>query len=197
MRVIAVQTPEELEAAFAVRHEVFVREQNVSAEGERDHLDTDPRTLHCLVVADESDFFGAGGVPGILPGGAMGPPPGLALATGRLLAPNTDSVHGEGTGHGAMDPANPHIGRVAVMADARGTGAGRAVMEFLEAAALERHGVFERHGAPAADGGRHVRVELSAQDQAMPFYERLGYTVYGEGYLDEGIWHHDAFKDLH
>ena len=30
----------------------------------------------------------------------------------------------------------------------------------------------------------------------MPFYERLGYTAYGEAYLDEGIPHHDAFKDL-
>ena len=30
----------------------------------------------------------------------------------------------------------------------------------------------------------------------MPFYERLGYTAYGDGYLDEGISHHDAYKDL-
>lgn len=172
MRVITVSTREELELAFAVRYQVFVEEQHVSPQGERDHLDTDPRTLHCIVIDGER------------------PEPGNVLATGRLLAPHTDSVHGEGTGHGAMDPGNPHIGRVAVLATARGTGAGRAVMEFLEAAALKRHGAPDSHGA------RAVRVELSAQDQAMPFYERLGYTVHGEGYLDEGIWHHDAFKDL-
>jgi predicted GNAT family N-acyltransferase len=59
-------------------------------------------------------------------------------------------------------------------------------MEFLEESALERHG---------ANGT--VRVELSAQDQALPFYERLGYTAYGDGYLDEDIVHHDAFKVLH
>jgi predicted GNAT family N-acyltransferase len=53
----------------------------------------------------------------------------------------------------------------------------------LEAQALGRHG---------ADGS--VRVELSAQDQAMPFYEKLGYTVFGDAYLDEGISHHDAYK---
>ncbi len=77
----------------------------------------------------------------------------------------------------------PHIGRVAVRKVARNTGAGSALMAELEAAALERHG---------ADGS--VRVELSAQDQAMPFYEKLGYTTYGDAYLDEGISHHDAFK---
>ncbi len=177
MRAFAIETPADLDRALAVRFEVFVEEQGVAADAERDHLDTDPRTLHVLVVDGE----------------------GAAVATGRLLAPHTDSFHGEGvhgdtghgaagdstTGHGNMDPSNPHIGRVAVLGRARGTGAGRAVMEFLEAAALERFG---------ASGA--VRVELSAQDQAMPFYEKLGYSVHGEGYLDEGIWHHDAYKDL-
>ena len=187
MRVMAVEAPADLEMAFAVRFEVFVIEQQVSEDGERDDLDTDPRTLHCLVIADESDFLDGGVAPGVVPTFATSLPPGMPLATGRLLAPHSDSGHGESTGHGLMDPAVPHIGRVAVLADARGTGAGRAVMNFLESAALERYG-------EDGDHGRSVRVELSAQDQAMPFYERLGYTAYGEGYLDEGIWHHDAFK---
>jgi predicted GNAT family N-acyltransferase len=182
MKVIPVTTADELAVALEVRFEVFVDEQGVAPESEADHLDDDPRTLHCLVVTDSDDFFGGSVAPGYVPGVATGPPPGTALATGRLVAPNTDVVHGEGS---IMDPANPHIGRVAVLAAARGTGAGRAVMEFLEAAALARHG---------ASGT--VRVELSAQDQAMPFYERLGYTAHGEGYLDEGIPHHDAYKDL-
>lgn len=176
MHAVQVESPERMGAAYAVRFEVFVDEQGVSPEGERDDLDTDPRTLHCVVIADAGDGTGFEA--------------GAILATGRLLAPHSDSAHGEGTAHGAMDPATPHIGRVAVLARARGTGAGRAVMEALEAAALEKF------GAPGPDGARTVRVELSAQDQAMPFYERLGYTVHGEGYLDEGIWHHDAYKDL-
>lgn len=163
VRVEAVTTEAHFADCLAVRFEVFVREQQVSEEGERDELDDDPRTLHCVAYSAA----------------------GAAIAAGRLLAPHTDTVHGPATGHGNMDPANPHIGRVAVMSQARGTGAGRAIMEFLEAAALDRHGA-----------GGAVRVELSAQDQAMGFYERLGYTPYGEGYLDEGIWHHDAFKDL-
>lgn len=160
MRAHAVTTREQLDAALRLRCEVFVAEQGVDSESERDELDDDPRTLHAVVSDDR----------------------GEPLATGRLLAPHTDVFHGEG-GHGAMDPAVPHIGRVAVRAAARGSGAGRAVMEFLEAAALERYGQKGR-----------VRVELSAQDQALPFYERLGYLARGPAYLDEGISHHDASK---
>jgi predicted GNAT family N-acyltransferase len=163
MRVQAVTSEAEFEDALAIRFAVFVDEQLVDPESERDALDDDPRTLHCVAYSDE----------------------GVPLAVGRLLAPHTDVMHGSGTSHGSMDPAVPHIGRVAAMASARGTGAGRAVMEFLEDAALDRHG---------ASGS--VRVELSAQDQAMPFYARLGYVSFGDGYLDEGIMHHDAFKVL-
>lgn len=163
MRIEHVTTAEQFADALAVRFEVFVGEQGVSPEGERDELDSDPRTLHVIAYDD-------GGAP---------------IGTGRLLAPHTDSFHGEGTGHGAMNPANPHIGRLAVRASARGTGAGVTLMRELEAAALARHGA---HGS--------VRVELSAQDQALPFYERLGYVVHGEAYLDEGISHHDAHKDI-
>lgn len=171
MHVVPVTTPAELDAALAVRFEVFVDEQGVDPDSERDHLDDDPRTFHVLVIAEDGDAAR---------GEALAP--GTVLATGRLLAPHTDSFHGEGSGHGSMSPAHPHIGRVAVRVAARGSGAGKAVMDALHAAALERHGV-----------AGSVRVELSAQDQAMPFYERLGYTSYGEGYLDEGIWHHDAY----
>lgn len=163
MRIEAVKTERQFEDALRVRFAVFVGEQGVPADAERDLLDDDPRTLHAVAYSDDGEPVG----------------------TGRLLAPHTDTAHGQGTPHGQMDPANPHIGRLAVTSAARGTGAGRALMAFLEAGALERHAA---HGA--------VRVELSAQDQAMEFYERLGYTAYGEGYLDEGIWHHDAFKDL-
>lgn len=163
MRVETVTTEQQFADALKVRFAVFVDEQGVSADAERDALDDDPRTLHAVAYADH----------------------GEPLATGRLLAPHTDTAHGPGTSHGQMDPANPHIGRLAVTAAARGTGVGRVLMAFLESAALERHGA---HGA--------VRVELSAQDQAMGFYERLGYTAHGEGYLDEGMRHHDAFKDL-
>ncbi|WP_228373286.1 GNAT family N-acetyltransferase [Demequina silvatica] len=160
LRVETVRTPAQLEDAMRVRFAVFVDEQGVAADSERDAQDDDPRTVHVVAYAADGDVLG----------------------TGRLLAPHTDDFHAD---HGAMDSANPHIGRLAVTAASRGTGAGRALMEALEAEALARHGVDGR-----------VRVELSAQDQAMPFYARLGYVAHGDGYLDEGIPHHDAYKDL-
>ncbi len=57
------------------------------------------------------------------------------------------------------------------------------LMDALEAEALHAWGT---------EGG--VVVELSAQVQAIPFYEGMGYVVSGEPYLDEGIWHRDAAK---
>lgn len=98
-----------------------------------------------------------------------------------------------GTGRLLTDPAHPgevHVGRVAVAASARGTGAGAAVMGALERLALAEHAV------PGPDGRPAVRVLLSAQVQAIGFYERLGYTVSGPVYLDAGIDHRDAAKIL-
>ncbi|MEZ0449738.1 GNAT family N-acetyltransferase [Cellulomonas sp. ICMP 17802] len=99
---------------------------------------------------------------------------GTALGTARLLPP-----------HHPGEPA--HIGRVAVNAAARGLGVGALLMAALEAAALERFGAAE-------DGLRTVSVELSAQEQALGFYARLGYVARPERYLDEAIWHRDAVK---
>lgn len=97
---------------------------------------------------------------------------GRAVGTGRLL---TDPAH----------PGEVHVGRVAVARDARGTGAGAAVMRALEEIAVAEH---------AAAGA--VRIELSAQTQATGFYERLGYEVYGPVYPDAGIDHRDAARTL-
>jgi predicted GNAT family N-acyltransferase len=99
---------------------------------------------------------------------------GTALGTARLLPP-----------HHVGEPA--HIGRVAVSAAARGLGVGALLMTSLEAEALDRFGVV-------GDGVRTVSVELSAQEQALGFYARLGYVARPERYLDEAIWHRDAVK---
>lgn len=97
---------------------------------------------------------------------------GQAVGTARLL---TDPEH----------PGVVHVGRVAVRAGARGGHVGAALMEALHTRAL---------ATCAVDGV--VRVELSAQRQAFGFYERLGYTVHGELYLDAGIEHKDAWLVL-
>lgn len=75
-----------------------------------------------------------------------------------------------------------HIGRVAVLSRVRGTGMGRVVMEEIETEAR-------------AEFGDHP-FALSAQVQAIGFYEKLGYRlVPGEPYLDAGIPHRDMIKD--
>ena len=67
-----------------------------------------------------------------------------------------------------------HIGRVAVLGQARGRGIGVKLMRETIAAARLRG---------------HEEVVLAAQIQAMPFYERLGFQAYGEVFLDAGIPH--------
>lgn len=67
-----------------------------------------------------------------------------------------------------------HIGRVAVLAEARGLGIGAALMR----AAIE---------AARRDG--HARIELAAQTHALAFYEHLGFMAFGGEFLDAGIPH--------
>jgi predicted GNAT family N-acyltransferase len=86
---------------------------------------------------------------------------GSAVATGRLLL---DGPPGE----------YPHIGRVAVCQEWRRHGVGRAVMLALQAAAAQRG---------------FAGITLAAQLQAIGFYERLGYVVRGDVFLDAGIEH--------
>lgn len=154
MRVILATEPAHLEAALALRFAVFVGEQGVSPEGERDALDQAPDTVHFLALSGGGPCFGG---------------PGDVVGVGRLLGPRVD-------GH-------PHIGRVAIARDRRRSGIGRALMDAIEREALARFG----------EGGA-VTVALSAQVQAIPFYEAIGYVIAGEPYLDEGIWHRDGTK---
>lgn len=86
---------------------------------------------------------------------------GRSVATGRLLL---DAPPGE----------NAHIGRVAVLRDHRGQGLGAAVM-------LALHQEARRRG--------YRGITLAAQLPAIAFYERLGYAVRGDVFLDAGIEH--------
>lgn len=83
---------------------------------------------------------------------------GGAIGTGRLLA------HGK----------SGHIGRMAVLADWRGKGVGRALLErLLEDAA-----------------GRQMRhLALHAQTQASGFYRRFGFVEEGPEFMEGGIPH--------
>jgi len=96
---------------------------------------------------------------------------GQVVGTGRLLDGRTDEA-------GRLVPGTAGrvgtIGRMAVLDAARGSGVGRAVLDLLVATAAAR--------------GRPV-VELHAQVHACGFYERAGFTPYGEVYLEAGIEH--------
>jgi predicted GNAT family N-acyltransferase len=70
---------------------------------------------------------------------------------------------------------------MAVAADARGSGTGRALLDLLVAHARQR-------GLPA--------VELHAQLHAQGFYEQAGFTPFGEVYLEAGIEHLGMRRDL-
>lgn len=88
---------------------------------------------------------------------------GVPLGTCRILPPHEPG-------------AAWHIGRVAVLPETRGNGAGRKLMN----AAHDE--IFARD--PEAI------IELSAQVRVIPFYESVGYEVLpGEPYLDAGILH--------
>ncbi len=73
------------------------------------------------------------------------------------------------------------VGRMAVAESARGQGVGAAVLACLEDQARAR--------------GFGV-VELHAQLHAAGFYDKAGYTPYGEVYLEAGIEHVSMRKEL-
>lgn len=74
------------------------------------------------------------------------------------------------------------IGRVAVLADQRGTGLG---------AALIRAALDELRAVPGV-----TTAKLGAQVHALGFYERLGFTAFGPVYDDAGIPHRDMTRPL-
>jgi predicted GNAT family N-acyltransferase len=94
---------------------------------------------------------------------------GAPVGAGRLVV--------EPAGFEDTDPAlGPvgHLGRLAVRPQARGTGLGIALVRAVEDRAA----------------GRGLRVVvLAAQTHATRFYERLGYTAYGEEFDDAGLPH--------
>jgi predicted GNAT family N-acyltransferase len=87
---------------------------------------------------------------------------------------------GETIGTARMQ-AKGTIGRMAVLKAWRGRGAGRALLQTL----LDL----------AAKQGLS-RVTLAAQTHAMGFYERAGFHMIGEPFIDAGIPHRLMVRDL-
>ena len=120
---------------------------------------------------------------------SRGPAAALALVAASLTGPASSSAHEAigvpyyardadggaiGTGRLLVQGKSGHIGRMAVLADWRGKGVGRALLERLleEAATL------------------HLQnLALHSQTQACGFYRGFGFVEEGPEYMEAGIPH--------
>lgn len=73
------------------------------------------------------------------------------------------------------------VERICVMANARQSGAGKQIMATIEEFARENG--FQQ-------------LKLNAQTQAIPFYEKLGYHIVSEEFMDAGIPHRTMVKNI-
>lgn len=143
MNWIKVETMEQLNEAIAIRFKVFVDEQGVDAEIEKDHYDEiSAQCTHVLVMHD-----------------------GVPVGTGRISGK-------DGVGK---------IQRVCALQQARGLGVGKCIMDALETIAREK---------------QLSSVKLGAQVHALPFYEKLGYSVISDVFIEENIPHVTMQKEL-
>jgi predicted GNAT family N-acyltransferase len=95
----------------------------------------------------------------------------VAIDNGRLI----------GTCRLLFDGGVAHLGRMAVEPDARGRGVGAAILAAAE-----------RESREAGAG----RIRLHAQTAARPLYERGGFSVESDEFMDEGIPHVTMEKAL-
>ena len=83
------------------------------------------------------------------------------------------SADGTAVGTGRLLP-DGHIGRMAVLKDSRGKGAGAALLLALLEQARKRG---------------HASVRLNAQVSAIGFYRRSGFEAEGTQFMEAGIAH--------
>lgn len=83
------------------------------------------------------------------------------------------AVEGKYVGTGRMLD-DGHIGRIAILKEYRGQGLGAKLVQALVDEAI-------RLGYP--------RVYLGAQTHAIDFYSKLGFTPFGDEFMDAGIPH--------
>jgi len=140
MEVKHISSKEELDKAFYIRREVFIKEQNVSPEAEFDGRDESAE--HVLVYYDNQP-----------------------AATGRLRIVNNIAK----------------LERICVLPEYRKCGLGKAIVQALE-------DIAKKKGL--------TKAKLHGQTQAKVFYEKLGYTVASDEFMEDGIPHYLMLKDL-
>ena len=135
--------------AFQVRYVVFVEEQGVPVELERD--DRDATADHVVAVSA-----------------------GAYVGAGRLVV-EEPGYHGLDVAFGPV----AHLGRLAVLPEARGSGVGAQLVRAIEERSAERGLML---------------IYLGAQSYVTPFYERLGYAAFGEEFDDAGLPHRHMWR---
>ena len=112
----------------------------------------------------------------------QGVPPELELDEHDATAVHALAVDADGRpiGAGRLLP-DGHIGRLAVLAEQRGHGLGRALLDTLIEAAT-------RNG--------HVEAVLNAQAHALDFYLHAGFRVTSAPFMEAGIEHREMRKPL-
>lgn len=102
---------------------------------------------------------------------------GLDDSALHLIATTTDNI---AVATARLLP-DGHIGRVAVLKAWRHQGLGTALMrELIHQAELLGY----------------KKLELAAQIQAIPFYEKLGFVSYGDEFMDAGIRHKNMRRNM-
>ncbi|EFV79060.1 GNAT family N-acetyltransferase [Cytobacillus oceanisediminis] len=86
-----------------------------------------------------------------------------------------------GAGRFRIVDGNGKVERICVLKENRQSGSGKAIMDKIEEHA-------KKQGLPA--------LKLNAQTQAIPFYEKLGYQVISEEFMDAGIPHRTMKKTI-
>lgn len=82
-------------------------------------------------------------------------------------------IHTQAIGCARLLP-DGHIGRMAVLPSWRGHGVGSALLHAATQLAQQQG---------------HHKVQLDAQVHAIPFYQRAGFTPFGDEFMDAGIPH--------
>ncbi|GIN83954.1 N-acetyltransferase [Heyndrickxia sporothermodurans] len=73
------------------------------------------------------------------------------------------------------------VERICILPSYRGKGAGKLIMDAIHQFATDQN---------------ILKLKLNAQTHAIPFYEKLGYQVVSEEFLDAGIPHKTMKKTL-
>ena len=73
------------------------------------------------------------------------------------------------------------VERICILPEFRSKGVGKDLMNAIEQYALSKQIEI---------------LKLNAQNQAIPFYEKLGYSVISDEFLDAGIPHHTMKKHI-